>query len=297
MNFDNKGFVYFMVLVVTAIWSVTFVSTKELLAVLSPTEILVYRYVIAYAAFCLISPSPIVPKNLKDEGIFALCGVLGVSLYFLLENFALYYSTASNVSLIVSTAPMLTGIVAHFFTDDEKMTRGFLWGCVFGLGGVFLIIFNGHFILHLNPLGDAFAILGALSFAVYSILIRNINKGYSPVEITRKTFFYALLSLVPLLFTPAFNWKPHVLMNTTVIFHLTFLGIFASALCFIVWNRVIWALGAVKANNLIYLTPPGTMIAAALLIDERITVFAVAGCLLILVGVFAAQFEKSSSRS
>ena len=142
MNFDNKGFVYFMVLVVTAIWSVTFVSTKELLAVLSPTEILVYRYVIAYAAFCLISPSPIVPKNLKDEGIFALCGVLGVSLYFLLENFALYYSTASNVSLIVSTAPMLTGIVAHFFTDDEKMTRGFLWGCLLILVGVFAAQFE-----------------------------------------------------------------------------------------------------------------------------------------------------------
>ena len=158
---------------------------------------------------------------------------------------------------------------------------------------VFLIVFNGHFILRLNPLGDLFAVLGALSFAFYSILIIKVNRGYSPIEITRKTFFYALLSLVPLLFTPAFHWKPAVLIRPNVLAHLTFLGVFASALCFIVWNKVIWSLGAVKANNLIYLTPPGTMLAAAVLIDEKITVFAVIGGLLILVGVYAAQAEKS----
>ena len=98
---------------------------------------------------------------------------------------------------------------------------------------------------------------------------------------------------MPLLFTPAFHWKPAVLIRPNVLAHLTFLGVFASALCFIVWNKVIWSLGAVKANNLIYLTPPGTMLAAAVLIDEKITVFAVIGGLLILVGVYAAQAEKS----
>ena len=293
MGFDSKKVVYAMVMLATVIWSVTFVSTKVLLEYLSPTEILVYRYVIAYAVFMLISPKPVRLGTFKEETVFALCGITGVSLYFLLENFALYYSTAANVSLIVSTAPMLTGVVAHIFTKEEKITRGFLWGCLFGLGGVFLIVFNGHFILRLNPLGDLFAVLGALSFAFYSILIIKVNRGYSPIEITRKTFFYALLSLVPLLFTPAFHWKPAVLIRPNVLAHLTFLGVFASALCFIVWNKVIWSLGAVKANNLIYLTPPGTMLAAAVLIDEKITVFAVIGGLLILVGVYAAQAEKS----
>ena len=293
MGFDSKKVVYAMVMLATVIWSVTFVSTKVLLEYLSPTEILVYRYVIAYAVFMLISPKPVRLGTFKEETVFALCGITGVSLYFLLENFALYYSTAANVSLIVSTAPMLTGVVAHIFTKEEKITHGFLWGCLFGLGGVFLIVFNGHFILRLNPLGDLFAVLGALSFAFYSILIIKVNRGYSPIEITRKTFFYALLSLVPLLFTPAFHWKPAVLIRPNVLAHLTFLGVFASALCFIVWNKVIWSLGAVKANNLIYLTPPGTMLAAAVLIDEKITVFAVIGGLLILVGVYAAQAEKS----
>ena len=104
MGFDNKKVIYAMVLLVTAIWSVTFVSTKVLLEYLSPTEILVYRYVIAYAVFMLISPKPVRLSSPKEEAIFALCGTTGVSLYFLMENSALYYSTAANVSLIVSTA-------------------------------------------------------------------------------------------------------------------------------------------------------------------------------------------------
>ncbi|MGD9640118.1 MAG: DMT family transporter, partial [Synergistaceae bacterium] len=134
------------------------------------------------------------------------------------------------------------------------------------------------------------AIMAALSFAFYSIIIRDLNRAvYSAVVITRKTFFYSLLSLFPLLFTPLFEWDPGVLMKKEVFGNLIFLGVFASALCFLLWNKVIWELGAVKANNLIYLTPPIAMISAAVVLHERITVFAAAGGLLILLGVYLSQ--------
>ena len=158
------------------------------------------------------------------------------------------------------------------------------------LAGVFLIVFNGHFVLRLNPAGDMLAIMAALSFAFYSIIIRDLNRGvYSAVVITRKTFFYSLLSLIPLLFTPLFEWDPRVLMKKEVFSNLIFLGVFASALCFLLWNRVIWDLGAVKANSLIYLSPPLAMLSAAIVLHERITLFAGGGGLLILLGVYLSQ--------
>ena len=281
---------YTLALFVIFIWSVTFVSTKTLLEYLSPTEILFYRYAIAYFLFFAASPKIIWPLNFRDEVKFAIAGFLGVTLYFLCENFALLYSTASNVSLLVSTAPMLTGLAAHFMTKNEKITASFIKGCFFGLAGVFLIVFNGHFLLKLNPVGDVLAIAAALSFAFYSIIIRDFNCSfYSAAVITRKTFFYSLLSLIPLLFTPLFEWEPDLLMKGRVMGHLLFLGIFASALCFLFWNKVIWKLGAVRANNLIYLLPPMSMISAAVVLHERITVFAAAGGLLILLGVYLSQ--------
>lgn len=289
MKFKGKKLVYLTALFVIFIWSITFVSTKVLLRFLSPTEILVYRYIIAYLIFVVSDPKFIKPRSVREECIFALAGFLGITLYFLCENFALSYSTASNVALLVSTAPMLTGVVAHFMTKNEKITKNFLWGCVFGLAGVFLLVFNGHFVLKLNPIGDFLAIGAALSFAFYSIVIRDINKSYSLAVITRKSFFYSLVSLVPLLFTQAFHWRPDVLMRFDVMANLIFLGVFASAVCFLLWNKVIWSLGAVKANNLMYLSPPMAIIAATVVLNERITLFYIIGGLLVLTGVYISQ--------
>ena len=289
----DKILTYARAIFVTVIWSITFISTKVLLQYLSPTEVLFYRYIIAYLVFIAVSPKPVIPHSLRGEIPFFLCGLLGVTLYFLFENCALLYSTASNVSLLVSSAPMLTGVVAHFLTKNEKMDRRFAVACIFGLSGVFLIVFNGHFVLHLNPLGDMLAVLAALSFAFYSIIIKSASKAdYSAIQITRKTFFYSLVTLVPLLFTDAFAWKPEVLVKPEVIGHLVFLGVLASSVCFLLWNKVIWSLGAVKANNLIYLTPPMTMVFASIMLHEKITVCAVAGGALILAGVCISQREK-----
>lgn len=286
----NMMLSYALALSVVFIWSVTFVSTKILLEYLSPTEILFYRYVIAYLLFFAAGPKVLWPRSFRDEAKFALAGFLGVTLYFLCENFALLYSTASNVSLLVSTAPMLTGLVAHFMTKNEKITANFIYGCVFGLAGVFLIVFNGHFLLELNPVGDLLAMIAALSFAFYSIIIRDFNySSYSAAVITRKTFFYSLVTLIPLLFTPLFDWEPEVLMRGEVMGHLFFLGLFASALCFLFWNKVIWELGAVRANNLIYLLPPMSMASAAVMLNEKITLLAAGGGLLILLGVYLSQ--------
>lgn len=293
MKLNNMMLSYVAALIALFIWSVTFVSTKVLLVVLSPTEILVYRYIIAYLLFVIIEPKFLKPQNIHDEWTFALAGLFGITLYFLCENFALCFSTASNVSMIVASSPMLTGLLAHFTTNNYKMTKSFLLGCVLGLSGVFLLVFNGHFILKLNPIGDILAFGAALSFAIYSIIIKDINKTkYSAIIITRKTFFYALLTLFPLCFTTLFSWQPSVLMHPKIMANVLFLGIFASAVCFLLWNKVIWNLGAVKANNLIYLLPPMSLLAASLLLHERITIFAIAGGLLILAGVYVSQRQS-----
>ena len=117
----------------------------------------------SYALFVAFSPRPLPRAGLREELRFAAAGLLGVTLYFLCENTALSYSTASNVALIGGTAPLVTGIAAHFFTKNEKLSRAFAAGSVFCLAGIFLIICNGHFVLKLNPLGDAYSRPTALS--------------------------------------------------------------------------------------------------------------------------------------
>lgn len=291
MEFRGRGrlFSYGLAAAVTFIWSVTFVSTKYLLTYLEPGEILLYRVAVAYALFAAFSPRPLRLAGLRGELRFAAAGLLGVTLYFLCENTALSYSTASNVAMIGGTAPLITGVAAHFFTKNEKLSRAFAMGSVLCLTGIFLIICNGHFVLKLNPAGDVIALCGACVFAAYSLIVKGTDAAYSPMQVVRKMLFYTLLSLLALTATPVIDLHTAQLARPAVVLNVLFLAVFASAFCTWAWNIVIWNLGAVRANNLIYVTPPMTMIFSAAVLGERITPFAVAGGALILGGVYISQ--------
>lgn len=285
----NRVTTYLLATVVIIIWGLTFISTKILLNYIQPLEILVYRYIIAFITLWLCFPQKYKLLPWKDELVLACAGILGITLNFMFENTALVYSTTTNVSLLTSCAPMFTGFFAHFLTDDEKITKEFIAGCVFGMSGVIMIVLNGHVVLHLNPLGDILALCAATSFVWESLLIRKVRRDIPPIIVARRAVMYSLLSLIPLCFTRFVTWQPCVLTNINVICHLVFLGVFASALCLVLWNRIIWNLGAVRANNMLYLSPPVTVIGASILLNEKITYYAIVGGCLILMGVWITQ--------
>ncbi|MCD8186964.1 MAG: DMT family transporter, partial [Rikenellaceae bacterium] len=129
----------------------TYISTKVLLNHgLSPAEIMFLRFLMAYLAIWLFSPHKLLSENRQDEVTFLLLGFFGGSFYFQTENMALKDTLASNVALILCTAPLLTILLSHFFIREERLNRGILWGSLCAFSGIVLVIFNGHFILKLR---------------------------------------------------------------------------------------------------------------------------------------------------
>jgi len=277
---------YILAIATIVIWSSTFISTKILLGVFTPVEILVYRFTLAYLLMFVVYPHVHRPESLKTELKIALAGLTGGSLYFVAENYALRYSLASNVALLVSTAPILTAIAAHVFLKNEKITRNIIVGCIVAFAGVALVIFNGKFILKLNPLGDFLAVLSAVSWAAYSVIIKKLETKYSTYYITRKIFFYTLVTIVPVMFLSPVSFDLRPLLDWKIALNLVFLTVFASCVAYVVWSKVIWAFGATKANNFIYFIPLLTIFESALLLNERLTVFALTGAALIFAGVY-----------
>lgn len=293
-DFNNISYPagYALALTTVFIWSVTFVATKHLLGFLMPAEILFYRVLLAYAVYFIADPRPLPTQGRREEATLAAASACGVTLYFLLENTALSYSTPANVSLLCATSPLLTGLAAHFFAPDEKLSKRFAAGSVFCLTGISFVILNGRFILRLNPLGDIMALGAALSFAVFSVLVKGVKLTCTPVQTARKMLFYALVSFIPLFLTPIISLHPKELLNPSVSGSLLFLAICASAFCTWSWNMVIWTLGPVKANNLIYLIPPVTSLFSYIALGDKPTVFAITGGVLIMAGVYVSQKIK-----
>lgn len=286
----TKNYIYHLIAILTVgIWGLTFISTKVLIEHgLSPQEIFLLRFLMAYLGIWFISPRKLFADNWKDELWLLWGGVTGGSFYFFTENTALEITLATNVAFIVCTAPLLTTILSLLIYKKEKATAGLVGGSLLALVGVALVVYNGHFILKISPLGDFLTLLAAFSWTFYSLIMKKMSGRYRTTFITRKIFFYGILTILPAFilhpwqFSLSGLWQPAVWMN------LLFLGVLASLVCFVVWNIILKQLGTVRASNYIYLNPLFTLIGSAVLLDEQFTVMSLMGTMLILGGVYWA---------
>ena len=291
---NNGLFYHFIAFVVVAIWGSTFVFTKMLLLNgLSPVQIFTLRFIIAYLllfGYSLMRPFRLFSDSFRDELLMAALGMTGGSMYFLAENAAMLYTTATNTSLIVCSCPLFAIVYRHSERISKLQAIGSILACI----GMAVVVLNGHFVLHLSPKGDLLAFAACLCWAVYSLLMRPTSERYSTLFITRKVFFYGLLTIIPCyFFVPEFP-SIDVLLRPEVFWNLLFLSVVASTICYLLWNWVISKLGAVIATNWVYFNPITTILFAWWLLQEQITVYFLIGTVLILVGMYLADKKYAS---
>lgn len=294
---SKKSIGHFAAFLTIIIWGTTFISTKILLADFQPVEILFFRFVMGFLVLLIIYPRRLKEINLKQEITFAAAGLCGICLYYLLENIALTYTMASNVGVIISIAPFFTAILAHLFMkSEEKLRINFFIGFTVAMAGIILISFNGSK-LALNPMGDFLAIIAAFVWACYSILTRKISSfGYPVILATRRTFFYGILFMIPALFFFDFQIGLSRFANMTYLLNILYLGLGASALCFVTWNFAVKILGAVKTSIYIYMVPVITTITSVLILKEPVTWISAIGTLLAVVGLFLSEYNGKNKR-
>ena len=274
------------------IWGNTFISTKILLVDFQPIEILFFRFVIGLLSLLIIYPRRLRNTTPQQELTFLVAGLCGVCLYYLLENIALTYTMAANVSVIISTAPFFTAILSQLFLKEEKLRIGFFIGFAIAMAGIFLVSFSGSK-LELNPVGDILALLASFLWACYSILTKKISGfGYNTIQTTRRIFIYGILFMIPALFLMDFHLELERFTSPVYLFNIAFLGLGASALCFVSWNFAVRVLGAVRTSVYIYMVPVITVIMSLFVLQERITVLSFAGMLLILTGLILSETTK-----
>lgn len=268
------------------IWGVTFVSTKVLISAgLTPTWIFICRFVIAYLCVVCISHRPWFAKSIRDEMKMMLLGLTGGSLYFITENTALEYTFASNVSLIICAAPVLTLFFGAIYFKSRISLKAIV-GSIVAIVGVGMIVYNGAFNLGINPLGDILTLLAALFWSIYCILLMQMSKRYNNLFITRKVFFYGFMTALVFML---FEKKPTFIIGengVAVILNLLFLGIVASFLCYLMWNQCVKILGPQTTSNYIYFVPMVTILISSYILHEPITLWMLLGGVTIIFGVY-----------
>ena len=197
---------------------------------------------------------------------------------------------ASNVSVIITTAPLFAGIFSFCF-KLEKSYLNFFLGFVISIVGVYLLSFNEA--LKINPLGDILAIISAAGWGAYAVLVAKVmNLKYDIFLSTRRILFWGIIFMIPNFLYLDFAPNLSALKEPKIALNLFFVALFASALCFIMWNQATKLIGVVRTNIYVYLTPVFTIIASIIILDESLSLLAFCGAMLVLFGVMIAEYKR-----
>lgn len=278
---------HLMAIATMCCWGTTFVSSKVLLNQgLSPADIFLLRFALAYAGMALLHHERLWCSSLKDEALMLLAGVSGGSMYFYAENTALRFTQAGNVSLVVCLAPLLTALIAVFRRKAAPPSPRLWAGSAVALAGVAFVVRgssegapDGH------VAGCLLALAAAALWAVYQTIAKPLGDRYGAALLTRKVFGYGLLTISGLCLMDS-SLSRSVLEQPVVWGNVLFLGAVASFLCYFTWNRVVERLGPVVSANYIYLNPLVTALFSFAFLGERLTPGMLAGGAGILVGVY-----------
>ena len=286
----NRVIYHLLAVATIVVWGTTFVSTKILInSGLSPEEICLCRFILAYICIWIFGPKRLFADNIKDEATLALLGVTGGTLYFLTENTALEFLPVADVTFLTSGTPIFMGIIMSIFFRDYKLTPMQWVYSVIAFIGVAIVIYSGSQGMHFSLVGDLLCIGASLSWCIYSVFVRKIGDKYPTLYMSRKIFFYGSLSMVPFFLINPFDATIDIFVKPEVWGNLIFLGVIASMVCFTTWNLSIKKLGTVTTTNYMYINPVVSILSAVIILNESVSLMSVFGCLLILVSVYLIQ--------
>ncbi len=174
-----------MLLTTVCLWALNFIASKYVITHgISPLAFATPRYAIAAATFTLLTLALERSLRISRRDLALLAGA-SVVLFFNQLGFiyALHFTTASTVALVFGTLPIFTVLFATL-SGVERVGRGFLVACAVSFAGVGLVVAGASGSLSTNLKGDALALLGAGTWAAYSVAVAPMMARHSPFRIS-----------------------------------------------------------------------------------------------------------------
>lgn len=274
-------------LISISFWGVSFVSTKAVLGKLDPFSVLVLRFGIGslFLLFLLLVQRKWHRISIRYIPHVIVLGVLGVFVHQVLQATALLTIDASSAGWLISISPIFTVILSILFLH-EKINIQKAFGMILAIIGVLLVSTSrsGQSFEIVINIGFLLMVLSTLNWAVYSVLLKSLKIPYPPLLITFYMCAVGFILTTPFIIRNR-DWETLTLLNQTEWAHLLFLGVFVSGIGYWYWGKALEGLEASKVSMFLYLEPIATLIAAVLLLQERILLISVAGGIIIIIGV------------
>lgn len=299
---NNKHIVigYLCAIAATLFWSGNFTVARGMTENIPPVSLAFWRWTTAVILLTPIAIKFLIKdwQAIKDNlPYLTITSILGVSLFNTLIYIAGHTTTAINLSLIAITFPVFIIVISRFiYNETITINKGL--GILLVIAGVITLITKGDFSI-LKDLsfarGDLWMLLAAITFAIYSILVKHKPSRLGTRSFQLSTFLLGLLFL-----TPFYIWESSTTefqiqnINNNTFYSILYLGLFASLFSYILWGKAVENIGPTKSSIIYYTLPVFSGILAFIILGEKIESIHLLSMWLILMGVLIAIYQPKS---
>ncbi|MCK7485876.1 MAG: DMT family transporter [Bacillus subtilis] len=270
-------------------WGVSFISIEALVIghYIDSVTLGFFRYVFAVIFVLIVA---VVSKmsfkiTKRDFVTFFLAGFMGIFMYSIFENSSMLYISSETASILVSLTPM-AAVLGNRLVYKEKIGAVSILLILISIAGVAMVVFHNG--LDLGGLENAwigylFMVLSIVFWTVYTLITKKAGMKYNSLKITTIQSIVALFTFLPtLIFRP---FPDFMSFGSTEWFHLIFLGVICSGVCYYLYIFSVDALGVTLPNVFINFVPLFTVLTNILVFGETIDVWTIVGGLVIILSM------------
>jgi len=289
---EPKVIDYLLLTILALIWSSAFFNIKIATYSYGPVTIAFLRIVfgaIPVIGLCLFKKIKIEAFS-KDWHWFALIGMVNLVIPFFLIAYGVQKVQSNLAAILMASTPLSATVLAHFFTDNEKINLIKLLGVLIGFSGI-VFLFSDNILINENNFLSALIIFFASTFYVIGGILTLKISNKKNENVTASILIWGTIFLIPITAYTEQPWNLNPSIDSTI--SLIYLGVVATGLAWLLRFRILINNGLVFQAQVAYLIPIFGIILGYIFLNELITPKVVVAVVAIIVGIY---FVKKSNK-
>jgi drug/metabolite transporter (DMT)-like permease len=285
---------YVLLTFLALIWSSAFFNIKIATYSYGPITISLGRVffgAIPVLLLCLYKKIKIEAFS-KDWHWFAMIGFINLVAPFFLISYGVKSVQSNLAAILMSTTPLSSTVLGHFFTKNEKFNFIKTFGILIGFSGIIYLFSDNLLINDNNFISALLILLGSTCYVIGGVLTLKISKKKNE-NVTGSILIWAIIMLIPLASFIEKPWNLNPSIESTI--SIIYLGIVSTGLAWLLRFRILKNNGLIFQSQVSYLIPIFGMILGYIFLKEMITAKILVSLTAVLVGLYfvkKADFKK-----
>ena len=285
---EAKSFDYFILTLLAFIWASAFFNIKIATYSYGPLTIAFLRIflgAIPVVLLCYIKKIKIEAFS-KDWYWFASIGIINLVIPFFLIAYGVKNVQSNLAAILMASTPLSASVLAHFFTNNEKINFVKSIGVLLGFSGI-IFLFSDNILINKNNFISALLILCGSTFYVIGGLLTLKISNKKNENVTASILIWGSIILLPISFLIEQPWNLSPRLDSTM--SLLYLGVFSTGIAWLLRFYILKHNGLVFQAQVAYLIPIFGVILGFLILGELITPKIIISMLAVIIGIYIVK--------